>query len=226
MMTEDKRKQILDMLDTLQEHLLSLPDDMLLNIDPRDNESLRMGTEFIQQFNENLDEFTGSAGKIKAQIKSHFNLNPEEEDVERELSDRQERQRIIRELDKTAPHSIEENFTYKRPYGFILQDAAYKGIKTWKNLYINLLGYLKDQDPDKFHNLPANDKFISNRGNPLFSTDPDRLRVPAEFEPRFHVEVNLSANNIRNNIKALLEEFGISASELKIYLREDRDAGM
>jgi hypothetical protein len=28
-MTEDKRKQILDMLDTLQEHLLSLPDDII-----------------------------------------------------------------------------------------------------------------------------------------------------------------------------------------------------
>jgi len=57
-MTEDKRKQILDMLDTLQEHLLTLPDDMLLNIDPRDNESLQSGLEFIKQYNENLNEFT------------------------------------------------------------------------------------------------------------------------------------------------------------------------
>jgi len=73
-MTEDKRRQILDMLDTLQEHLLSLPDDMLLNIDPRDNESLQSGLEFIKQYNENLNDFTDSAGRIEAQIKSHFNL--------------------------------------------------------------------------------------------------------------------------------------------------------
>lgn len=39
-MTKDKIKDILDMIDTLQEQLLSLPDDMLLCIDPRDNESL------------------------------------------------------------------------------------------------------------------------------------------------------------------------------------------
>jgi len=62
----------------------------------------------------------------------------------------------------------------------------------------------------------ANDKFISKRGNPLFAADLSR----------FQVEVNLSANNIRNNIKDLLQEFTIPPSELKIYLREDRDAGI
>ena len=35
-MTANKIKEIIDMLNTLNEYLLSLPDDMLLNIDPRD----------------------------------------------------------------------------------------------------------------------------------------------------------------------------------------------
>ncbi|MEI6222966.1 MAG: hypothetical protein WCP97_09475 [bacterium] len=39
MTQHDKIKQILDTLNNLQENLLSLPDDMLLSIDPRDNDS-------------------------------------------------------------------------------------------------------------------------------------------------------------------------------------------
>jgi len=42
-MTKDKIKEILDRIDTLQEQLLSLPDEMLLSIAPRDNESLEQG---------------------------------------------------------------------------------------------------------------------------------------------------------------------------------------
>lgn len=37
-------------------------------------------------------------------------------------------------------------------------------------------------------------------------------------------EANLSANNIRDNIVKLLKTFSIPTKEMKIYLREDRDA--
>ncbi len=134
-MTENKKiNSILDMLDTVQEGLLSLPDDMLLSIDPRDNESLDEGTRFIKDYNDNLRMFAGSATKIADMIKQHFGVNPEEEEVEKESANRGKRDRIIKELDQTTPHFLSENFTYKRPYGFILGEAAYKGLKTWKNL--------------------------------------------------------------------------------------------
>lgn len=50
-MTETNIKGILDRINALQEDLLSLPDDILLNIDPRDNESLENGTQFLKSFN-------------------------------------------------------------------------------------------------------------------------------------------------------------------------------
>ena len=40
----------------------------------------------------------------------------------------------------------------------------------------------------------------------------------------FYVEINFSANQIRNNIKDLLEYFQIDQKSMKIYLREYRDA--
>jgi hypothetical protein len=223
-MVQSKMKEILDILNNLQETLLSLPEDMLLNIDPRDNDSLERGTQFIKAFNENLVQFIDSTTKIAEQIKIHFSINPEEEEIEKESVNQQKRDRIIKELDKTKPHSLDENFTFKRPYGFVLGNLAFKGIKTWRNLFILLLNELKEKDPDRFAKLPEEEKFISNRGNPLFSKDQHNLREGKKLKSGFYVEVNLSANDIRKNIKGLLEHFHVDPNEMKIYLREDRDA--
>ncbi len=221
-----KTKEILDTLNNLQENLLSLPEDMLLNIDPRDNQSLEQGTRFIKEFNENLDQFIDSTSKISDQIKIHFSINPEEEEIEKELVTQQNQDRIIRELDKTAPHTLDENFTYKRPYGFILCDTAFKGIKTWRNLFILVLDELKEKDSERFAQLPKEEKFISNRGNPLFSKEKQSLREARKIKSGMYVEVNLSANDIRKNIKSLLKHFQLSPDDMKIYLREDRDAAL
>ena len=223
-MTQNQIKEIMDMLNTLQENLLSLPDDMLLNIDPRDNESVENGMQFIISFNESLDQFIDSTSKIENQIKRHFEMNPEEDDIEKETVNRLKRERIIQELDTTTPHSLDEDFTYKRPYGFVLEEAAYKGIKTWKNLYLNVLQVLNGKDFGRFSLLPDNDSFISIRGNRLFSRNEELLRVPVKLEAGFYAEINLSANHIRNNIKLLLEYFKIDYRNMRIYLREDRDA--
>ncbi len=223
---QNKLKEILDTLNNLQENLLSLPEDMLLNIDPRDNDSLEQGTHFIRAFNVNLDKFMDIAIEIAEQIKTHFSINPEEEEIEKETVKNQQKQdRIIKELDKTTPHTLDENFTYKRPYGFILGDTAFKGIKTWRNLFILVLDELYEKDPLRFARLPEEEKFISNRGNPLFSRE-DNLRKGIKLKSELYVEANFSANDIRKNIKSLLEHFQIEPGEMKIYLREDRDAHM
>ncbi len=224
-MTKDKIKEILDLLNTLQEQLLSVPDDMHLNIDPRDNESLQNGYSAIKEFNDTLADYTEHSVKLAGIIKNHFDINPEIEDVETGSDDRRRRDRIVKELDTTAPHTLDEDFTYKRPYGFILGESAYKGLKTWKNLYINVLHILREKDARRFSTLKQAEEFISSQGNPQFSETEDPLRVGEKVTDGFFAEINLSANNLRNNIKALLEYFKIDPQEMKIYLREDRDAG-
>ena len=223
-MTKEKIKDILDMMDTLQEHLLSLPDDMLLNIDPRDNESLENGLSFIKAFNDNLNQFVEVSNKIASQVKIHLSINPEEDELEQESSNRQKRDRIIKELDKSSPHNLDEDFTYKRPYGFVLDSYAIKGLKTWKNLYLHVLHYVNDRSTLTFKKLLIETRFVSKRGNPLFSASGKELRVAEKIEEGFFIEVNLSANMIRNNIKEILQFVGIDYTNLKIYLREDRDA--
>jgi hypothetical protein len=223
MTQQDKIKQILDTLNSLQENLLSLPDDMLLSIDPRDNDSLDQGTQFIKAYNDSLSQFTESSVKIVHMVKSHFRINPEEDDIVKESTNRQQRDRLIADLDKSVPHTLEENFTYKRPYGLILGDAAVKGLKTWKSLYLYVLDILQSCDPKKFSALPQTVRFISNRGNPLFSNEQTILRIGEKLSSGIYAEVNLSANMVRNNLRDLIQYFGFEPSTMKIYLREDRD---
>lgn len=223
-MTKDKIKDILDTLDTIQEQLLALPEDMLLNIDPRDNESLDSGVAFIKQFNKNLTQFSSSANQLAEQIKTYLKINPEEEEVEQENSNRQKRDRIIKELDQTSPHSLEEDFTYKRPFGFVLGDTAMKGLKTWKNLYVHVLSIYMRKDTARFSKIHQDERFISSRGNPLFSKTGKELRVAEKLADDFYLEINMSANMIRNAIRDVLEYFGENPMEMKVYLREDRDA--
>ncbi|MDA3799872.1 MAG: hypothetical protein PF692_12410 [Kiritimatiellae bacterium] len=131
--------------------------------------------------------------------------------------------RIIAELNKEIAHSLEENFTYKRPYGFVLQNKAFKGLKTWKHLYMLVLEFLKEKDNSLFKKLPAAEEFISKRGSPLFSHDENALRVATPVND-FYAEVNLSSNGLIKNIQMLLDFFNIPSSDIRIYLREDRDA--
>ena len=222
-MTQDKIKEILDTLNTLNEYLLSLPDDMLLNIDPRDNESVEKGLIFIKEFNDSLSQFTINSNRIETQIKKYFSINPEEEDVQRENIQDNKNFRIIKELDNSTAHTLDENFTYKRPFGFVLGNSAYKGLKTWKNLYLQVLKELKIKDSQRFAKLPDEEKFISRRGNPLFSRKKDGVRLAERFGSDFYLEMNLSANQIKSSIKDLLEYFGINYKEMKIYFREDRN---
>jgi hypothetical protein len=223
-MNQNNMKKILDMLNILNEDFLSLPDEMLLDINPRDNESLDKGLNFIKEFNDNLSQFTTVSNKIESQIKKYFGINPEEEDLEKEVAKDNQSKRIIKELDESVPHTLDEIFKYKRPYGFVLLDSAYKGLKTWKNLYIQVLKELKNYEPQRFSKLPEEKRFISNRGNPLFSRKKDGLRVAERLDSDFYVEVNLSANSIKDSIIGLLSYFDINSKEMRIYLREDRDA--
>jgi len=222
-MNKEKIKNIYDSLIDIQEKLLALPDDILLDIDSRDNESLENGFKFLKYFNNNLADFTKATGKITKNLRDYFKMNPEDENIEGESTDTEKKIRIIQELDKTKPYTLEENFTYKKPYGFILENSAYKGLKTWKSLYLKVLEVLKENDSNKFKKLPEVDDFVSRRGNYLFSKNKNGLRVAEKFSDYFYVEVNLSANHIRNTIKQLLEYFSLNPADMKIYLREDRD---
>ncbi len=148
-----------------------------------------------------------------------------EETEQTGADDRERNDRIVAELNREEPHSRNEEFTFKRPHGFILDGQGTTGITTWRRVYELLCQQLLRKDPGRFHALPDNPDFISNRGNRSFARDPGELRMASLIGDGIHAEINLSANMVRDLIRRLLGAFEIPADRLKLFLRQDRDAG-
>lgn len=216
---ERRIQSILEQLEETNEDLLALSDDIWLSIDHNDNEALEEGIQFKTEYNERLTEFNKLSKEIESLVRNYTGLTNNEEIAEISTS---ENERIIKALDKKKKHNLNEDFKYKRPYGFTIKGKAYQNVRSWRKMYQYVIQYL-DIHYDNFDELAGTDEFISNRGNKDFSYNSEDLRHAINVNNRIYAEGNLSANQIRDRIVKLLAYFGISNNEFDIYLREDRD---
>lgn len=221
-MTE-RTLQILQDLEAVRENLLALSDDIWLSIDHNDDEALEEGVEFKRSYNAKLAAFDAVSSELSQLVQQFTRVDLAEEE-ESGQEDSQSNERIIEQLNREEPHSIDEDFTFKRPHGFILEGAATTGITTWRRLYELLCAHLLRRDRDRFLTLIDDDRFVSNRGHRQFTTDPTELRSPSRVGEGIHTEINLSANGLRDVIRNMLDAYEIPRNSLQIYLREDRDA--
>ncbi|MFL9458478.1 MULTISPECIES: hypothetical protein [Nostocales] len=219
---KERVQQILTDLERVQENLLALSDDIWLNIEHNDSQALQKGFEFKLAFNGKLDNFNQVTSDISTLIEHFTHVSAERVDVACEGT--VEHDRIIRELDSTQPHTIDESFTYKRPYGFVFMGQAYKGVSTWKSLYKLFCVQLAAKDINRFKDFIESSEAKAPRGGAMFATEPTQLRSALEIAPGIYAEGNLSANSIRDRMKSLLVAFEISFDEISFYLREDRNA--
>ncbi len=222
-MTE-RTLQILRDLEAVRENLLALSDEIWLSIDHNDSDALEEGVEFKRAYNSKLAAFDALSTDLSQLVQNftRVDLAVEEESGN---NDRQSNDRIIEQLNREEPYSIDENFTFKRPHGFILDGSATNGITTWRRLYELVCITLIRQDKERFLRLTDSDRFVSNRGHRQFTTDPSKLRSPRGLEEGIFTEINLSANSICHVIRNLLDVYEIPRDRLQIFLREDRDAG-
>jgi len=217
---EQRIQNILEQLEQTNEDLLALSDDIWLSIDHNDNHALEQGIQFKTEYNEKLAEFNKLSEQIEELVRDFTGLSQQKEESAEVSS--AENERIIKALDKKKKHSLDQDFKYKRPYGFTIEGKAYQNVNSWRKMYLLTLDYI-DERYDTFDTVVSASEFISNRGNKDFSYDPTELRRPLEVNDSIYAEGNLSANQIRDRIVKLLDYFGISNDEYVIYLREDRD---
>jgi len=208
---KERVKKILSNLKSVQEDFLALSDDWWLEIDHNDNEAIDNGVHFKTKFNKRNKKFSDTANYLSELIQNHINT-PLYQQVEG------------KELNNKEPHNLTEDFKYKRPYGFVLAGTPYKNKVTWSELYIQLCTHLSNTDQNIFSSLESKQEHISNRNNKYFSSNPSDLRSPQKCGFSTYVEMNLSANQIRDSIKRLLKTNNIKHTDISIYLREDRDA--
>ncbi len=219
----DRIRNILTDLERVRENLLALSDDIWLSIDHNDTQAMREGVEFKEQYNQKLAEFDRLAGELSALVQQFTDVQVEQTVPEIETAE-PDSARIICDLNREEAHSLDEDFTYKRPYGFVLGSFARKDIVTWRRMYELVCRHFAQQDPQTFQALPANPAFVTRRGNPAFAENPERLRSSLALPHGVYAEINLSANSLRDNTRQLLLAFGVPKEAMQIYLRQDRDA--
>lgn len=222
-MMTDRIRSILQQLEQVREDLLALSDDIWLSIDHNDNQALVEGVAFKKEYNVKVAAFDQLAGELSALVQ-RFTAVKLDEAVAPTNQTPQSRERIIRELDQRHAYGLDEDLTFKRPYGFQLGDEAQVEVNTWRRLYELICLFLERRDSQRFARLPDNPDFTTRRGNPIFICDPKTLRSAMALPSGVYAEVNLSANHLRDQIKALLDTFGIERQALRIFLRQDRDA--
>lgn len=215
-------RSILEDLETVRESLLSLSDDIWLSIDHNDTAEMNRGCEFKGTYNEKMVAFDSLSTDISALVQQFTKVNLESNESGVDIG-ATENERLIRELKLDQPHKITENFTFKRPHGFILKGTAITGVITWKRLYTRFCESLFRLDGDKFRGLPRNENFISSHGNHAFSQSKEGFNEPIRIGGLF-TEGHMSANSFRDSMQKLLNAFGVGFDEIDIFLRQDRDA--
>jgi len=178
----------------------------------------------MRSYVEKMTEFDRLAADLSVLIQQYTQVSLEATE-ETGQEDRERNERIIRDLNRDEPHSLDEEFTYKRPHGFILAGQATSGITTWQRLYELVCRQLYQRDAGRFVSLIEHPEFISNRGHHSVTRDPGSLRKALDVEQGLFVECNLSANGIRDMLRRLLAVFEIEWNQLRLFLRQDRDAG-
>jgi hypothetical protein len=222
---KERIRIILSNLANVSEDLLALSDDIWLEIDHNDSEAVLKGAEFKVSYNDAIKKFSEAGAQLSQLVEGFTKVSglPPEPPVQTQ-ADRERRDRVIRDLDTRIPHSLEEDFKYKRPFGFKIDEKHYAGLTAWQHIYEAVCKYFAKVDQVKYKRIPDDPAFTSTRGNPYFSRQRGDLRDGREFVSGVFTEVNLSANQIRENIKRLLEFFSRPCSGFVVYFREDRDA--
>lgn len=219
-----RTRLILEDLEAVRENLLALSDDIWSNIDRQDLTAFDDGVRFMRSYVEKMAAFDQVASDLSSLIQQYTSVRLEETE-QTGGDDREQNERIIAELNRDEPHQLNEDFTYKRPHGFILDGQAATGVTTWQRLYELACRQLFSRDEQLFQSLIDHPDFISNRGHHTVTTDPSSLRKPLAVGGDLYIEANLSANSIRDVLCRLLAAFTIPVEQMQVYLRQDRDAG-
>jgi hypothetical protein len=219
----DRTRDILEDLEAVRENLLALSDDIWAGVDLQDLTAFDDGVRFMRSFIEKRTAFDQLATELSVLIQQYTQVSLEASE-ETGQEDREQNERIIQDLNREEPHTIDEDFTYRRPHGFILDGKATVGITTWQRLFELVCRQLHQRDPGRFVTLIENRDFISSQGHHIVTHDADSLRKALQIDTDLSIECNLSANGIRDMIRRLLVAFGLPSSQLQLFLRQDRDA--
>ena len=221
--TQDRTRQILEDLEAVRENLLALSDDIWLSIDHNDPKALEEGVQFKRTLQREdaglrpvgLRAFRHDPAVHQRPAGVGGTIGPGGPRAERADRPRVEPRRTPfyrRGFHLQTPPRVHS----RRPGndGHDHLAAAFRvGVPT-----------IASPQPRPIPALPDNADFVSSRGHRGFNRNAEELRSASEIGEGIFAEINLSANGLRDTLRRLLATFEIPATDLRLFLREDRDA--
>lgn len=118
-------------------------------------------------------------------------------------------------------HSLYESFLHKKPCAFKI-DNKLIWADTWQKMLVKTCEYLFHKDEKLFMSL-EHKEHMNGSTKKYFSTDPDDMTNRAKMiGGKMYVELNQGANLIRNLIKKILKEYGMSVVDYRVYFSDVR----
>ena len=166
-----------------------MSDDIGLSIDQSDADALEEGVEFKRTYNAKLSAFDALSSELSQLVQQFTRVDLAEEEESGE-DDSQSNERIIEQINREQPYSIDEDFKFKRPHGLILDGQATTGITNMASLVRTRLHHAATPrsrlvpDADRPREICIQPWPLTINDRPKRATKPEQnLWLPHQWQP-------------------------------------------
>ena len=123
-------------------------------------------------------------------------------------------------VDRTKPHTLNENMKHIRPFGFTFKDDDFVEAHSWKKLYVKVCQMFYGDNRDKFLSF-INKTYMNGDKRDYFSKKDESMIEPFKLDDDFFIETKFDANTIRDLVSRILKELGYNTDSFIVYFRAD-----
>lgn len=126
-------------------------------------------------------------------------------------------------VDNTIEHSLLENFTHMRPYGFTFLNNTLNNTieaENWKEFYVKACEMFYGLDPDIFLTF-ANKTHMNGKSRDYFSKYKNNVQGPVKISDNIYISTDFGANDFRDLLIKIIKEYNYNVKKFKVYLRAD-----
>ena len=121
-------------------------------------------------------------------------------------------------VDNTIEHTLLEDFTHIKPYGFMFLDKELIEAKSWKDLYIKACEIFIKLDENIFLRF-KNKTYMNGQTISYFSKEKENMDYPVKLLDKIYISTGFSANEFRDMLIKILKEYNYNVMDFKVFFR-------
>ncbi|MDW5300423.1 MAG: hypothetical protein SA378_09830 [Sedimentibacter sp.] len=178
------------------------------------SKSLELHKKISEEYEENSETIDFIENSIAEDLSTDFVVQTDE-DEKKTIPDYSKYT-----VDQTIPHTLYENFEFKRPIGFKLYDKTVEATN-WANVLQFTCELLYNINSQIFNSF-ISDKNMNGKKKSYFAVSEGNIRKPRKLHNTdIYIETNLSANSIKQIIIKMLKKYQIKLTDYIVFFRAD-----